>query len=130
VLEPIAGIQRAAVDIPARAVTVTDDEASVDRDRLVEAIEQHGSEVPAPCAEPDDDRHPPARGPSRRRGPGRQRAPDRPGDHGHGRQQTGALPEVVGFQALAGRGARAEAAGTVAAVGRRALMTDAGGAYG
>jgi len=29
------------------------------------------------------------------------------------RQRTGALPEAVGLQALAGRGARAEAAGTV-----------------
>jgi copper chaperone len=46
-LEPIAGVQRATVDIPARAVTVTYDEASVGRDRLVEAIEQQGYEVPA-----------------------------------------------------------------------------------
>jgi copper chaperone len=47
-LEPIAGVQRATVDIPARAVTVTYDEASVDRDRLVEAIEQQGYEVLTP----------------------------------------------------------------------------------
>jgi copper chaperone len=46
-LEPIAGVERATVDIPARAVTVTYDEASVGRDRLVEAIEQQGYEVPA-----------------------------------------------------------------------------------
>jgi copper chaperone len=47
-LEPIAGVDRATVDIPARVVTVTYDEASVGRDRLVEAIEQQGYEVPAP----------------------------------------------------------------------------------
>jgi copper chaperone len=47
-LEPIAGVQRATVDIPARAVTVTYDEASVGRDRLVAAIEQQGYEVPTP----------------------------------------------------------------------------------
>jgi len=46
-LAPITGVQRAAVDIPARAVTVTYDEASVGRDRLIEAIEQQGYEVPA-----------------------------------------------------------------------------------
>jgi copper chaperone len=46
-LEPIAGVERATVDVPARAVTVTYDEASVDRDRLVQAIEQQGYEVPA-----------------------------------------------------------------------------------
>jgi copper chaperone len=47
-LAPIAGVERAAVDIPARAVTVTYDETSVDRDRLVKAIEQQGYEVPTP----------------------------------------------------------------------------------
>jgi copper chaperone len=47
-LEPIAGVERATVDIPARAVTVTYDEASVGRDRLVAAIEQQGYEVPTP----------------------------------------------------------------------------------
>jgi copper chaperone len=46
-LEPLAGVERATVDVPARAVTVTYDEASVDRDRLVQAIEQQGYEVPA-----------------------------------------------------------------------------------
>lgn len=45
-LTPIAGVQQATVDIPGRAVTVTYDEASVDRDRLVDAIEQQGYEVP------------------------------------------------------------------------------------
>jgi copper chaperone len=45
-LEPIAGVQRASVDIPARDVTVTYDETAVGRDRLVEAIEQQGYEVP------------------------------------------------------------------------------------
>jgi copper chaperone len=47
-LESLAGVERATVDIAARAVTVTYDEASVGRDRLVEAIEQQGYEVPAP----------------------------------------------------------------------------------
>jgi copper chaperone len=47
-LVPIAGVQRATVDVAARAVTVTYNEASVDRDRLVEAIEQQGYEVPTP----------------------------------------------------------------------------------
>jgi copper-transporting P-type ATPase V len=42
------------------------------------------------------------------------------------RQRTGALPEAVGFQALAGRGACAEVGGTVVWVGRRKLMADAG----
>jgi len=42
------------------------------------------------------------------------------------RQRAGGLPEAVGFQALAGRGARAEVAGTVVWVGRRKLMADAG----
>jgi copper chaperone len=46
-LAPIAGVQQATVDIPARAVTVTYDDASVDRDRLVDAIEQQGYQVPA-----------------------------------------------------------------------------------
>ena len=47
-LEPIAGVERATVDVAARSVTVTYTEASVDRDRLVEAIEQQGYEVPTP----------------------------------------------------------------------------------
>jgi len=42
------------------------------------------------------------------------------------RQRVGVLPEAVGFQALAGRGARAEVAGVVVWVGRRKLMADAG----
>jgi copper chaperone len=46
-LASIGGVQGAAVDIPARTVTVTYDEASVDRGDLVEAIEQQGYEVPA-----------------------------------------------------------------------------------
>jgi copper chaperone len=46
-LTPIAGVQRATVDVPARAVTVTYDEAAVDRAALVETIEQQGYEVPA-----------------------------------------------------------------------------------
>jgi copper chaperone len=46
-LTSIGGVQGAAVDIPARTVTVTYDEASVDRGDLVEAIEQQGYEVPA-----------------------------------------------------------------------------------
>jgi len=45
-LGPIAGVEHATVDISARVVTVTYDEASVGRDRLVEAIEQQGYEVP------------------------------------------------------------------------------------
>ena len=46
-LEPLAGVERATVDVWARAVTVTYDEASVDRGDLVEAIEQQGYEVPS-----------------------------------------------------------------------------------
>jgi copper-transporting P-type ATPase V len=42
------------------------------------------------------------------------------------RQQVGELPEVSGFQALAGRGARAEVDGATVWVGRRKLMADAG----
>jgi copper-transporting P-type ATPase V len=42
------------------------------------------------------------------------------------RRRTGALPDAVGFQVLAGRGARAEVDGTVVWVGRRKLMADAG----
>jgi copper chaperone len=47
-LAPIDGVQRATVDIPGRAVTVTYDEAAVDRAALIETIEQQGYEVPAP----------------------------------------------------------------------------------
>jgi copper chaperone len=46
-LAPIGGVERATVDIPARTVTVTYDEASVGRETLVQAIEQQGYEVPA-----------------------------------------------------------------------------------
>lgn len=45
-LGPIEGVERAAVDIAARTVTVSYDEASVDRARLVEVIEEQGYEVP------------------------------------------------------------------------------------
>jgi copper chaperone len=45
-LGSIAGVERATVDIPASTVTVTYDDASVDRGDLVEAIEQQGYEVP------------------------------------------------------------------------------------
>jgi copper chaperone len=46
-LASIGGVAGASVDIPARTVTVTYDDASVDRGDLVEAIEQQGYEVPA-----------------------------------------------------------------------------------
>jgi copper chaperone len=46
-LTPIDGVEQASVDIQARTITVTYDEASVDRGRLVEEIEQQGYEVPA-----------------------------------------------------------------------------------
>jgi copper chaperone len=45
-LTPIDGVEQATVDIQARTITVTYDEASVDRDRLVEEIEQQGYVVP------------------------------------------------------------------------------------
>jgi copper chaperone len=45
-LGPIEGVERAAVDIAARTVTVSYDETSVDRARLVEAIAEQGYEVP------------------------------------------------------------------------------------
>jgi copper chaperone len=41
------GVERASVDIPARTVTVTYDDASVGHGDLVEAIQQQGYEVPA-----------------------------------------------------------------------------------
>jgi copper chaperone len=47
-LRSIGGVKGATVDIPASTVTVTYDQASVDRGHLVEAIEQQGYEVPAP----------------------------------------------------------------------------------
>jgi copper chaperone len=46
-LTPIDGVEQASVDIQARTITVTYDEASVDRGRLVEEIEQQGYVVPA-----------------------------------------------------------------------------------
>ena len=46
-LASIGGVEGAAVDIPARTVTVSYDEASVGRGELIEAIEQQGYEVPA-----------------------------------------------------------------------------------
>jgi cation-transporting ATPase V len=42
------------------------------------------------------------------------------------RERTGTLREVTGFQALAGRGARADVDGTTVWVGRRKLLADAG----
>jgi cation-transporting ATPase V len=42
------------------------------------------------------------------------------------RERAGRLPEVSGFQALAGRGARADLDGSTVWVGRRKLMADAG----
>jgi copper chaperone len=45
-LGSIAGVERASVDIPASTVTVTYDDASVNRGDLVEAIEQQGYDVP------------------------------------------------------------------------------------
>ena len=46
-LASIGGVEGATVDIPARTVTVSYDEASVGRGELIEAIEQQGYEVPA-----------------------------------------------------------------------------------
>jgi copper chaperone len=46
-LESIDGVEDASVDIPARTVTVSYDEASVNRGDLVEAIEQQGYVVPS-----------------------------------------------------------------------------------
>jgi copper chaperone len=46
-LGSIGGVEAASVDIAARTVTVTYDNASVDHGDLVEAIEQQGYEVPA-----------------------------------------------------------------------------------
>jgi copper chaperone len=51
-LAPIGGVERAAVDIAARTVTVSYDETSVDRARLVEAIEEQGYEVPGEQGSP------------------------------------------------------------------------------
>jgi len=46
-LASIGGVEGANVDIAARTVTVTYDDASVNHGDLVEAIEQQGYEVPA-----------------------------------------------------------------------------------
>ena len=46
-LTSIGGVEGASVDIPARTVTVTYDDASVDRGDLLAAIEEQGYEVPA-----------------------------------------------------------------------------------
>lgn len=46
-LGSVAGVEGASVDIAARTVTVSYDDASVDHGDLVEAIEQQGYEVPA-----------------------------------------------------------------------------------
>ena len=46
-LASIGGVEGAIVDIPARTVTVSYDEASIGRGELIEAIEQQGYEVPA-----------------------------------------------------------------------------------
>ena len=46
-LASIGGVEGANVDIAARTVTVTYDDASVNHSDLVEAIEQQGYEVPA-----------------------------------------------------------------------------------
>lgn len=47
-LAPIAGVEHAVVDVPARTVTVSYDEDAVDHGALVRAIEDQGYEVPAP----------------------------------------------------------------------------------
>jgi copper chaperone len=46
-LTPIDGVADASVDIDAKAITVTYDDASVDRSVLVKAIEDQGYDVPA-----------------------------------------------------------------------------------
>ena len=46
-LASIGGVEGATVDIPAKTVTVSYDEASVGPGELIEAIEQQGYEVPA-----------------------------------------------------------------------------------
>lgn len=46
-LTPIAGVAHAEVDVGARVVTVSYDPRTVDRDTLVDAIEEQGYEVPA-----------------------------------------------------------------------------------
>ena len=46
-LASIVGVEGATVDIPARTVTVSYDDASVDHGDVVQAIEQQGYEVPS-----------------------------------------------------------------------------------
>jgi copper chaperone len=45
-INPMDGVQRATVDVPARTVTVAYEEGVVDRHRLVRAIQEQGYEVP------------------------------------------------------------------------------------
>jgi len=47
VLKPVAGVADASVDIEGRTVTVTYDDASVDRSAMIQAIEDQGYNVPA-----------------------------------------------------------------------------------
>lgn len=46
-LDPLEGVERAAVDVDAKQVTVTYDDTVTDRARLLAAIEDQGYEVPA-----------------------------------------------------------------------------------
>jgi copper chaperone len=46
-LQPLDGVQRATVDIGQRTVTVAYDDAAIDRQALVDAIEEQGYEVPS-----------------------------------------------------------------------------------
>jgi copper chaperone len=45
-LAPVDGVRQARVDVDARTVTVTYDDAAVGRDALVRAIKDQGYEVP------------------------------------------------------------------------------------
>lgn len=45
-LLPLAGVQAATVDVGRRTVTVSYDAAAVDRQALIDAIEDQGYEVP------------------------------------------------------------------------------------
>ena len=46
-LRPMEGVSEASVDLESRSVSVTWDEAVLDRQALVDAIEEQGYEVPA-----------------------------------------------------------------------------------
>jgi len=46
-LAPLEGVSRASVDIDARHVTVDYDEATIDRNVLIAAIEDQGYDVPS-----------------------------------------------------------------------------------